>query len=1553
MSFVPFFEVARAVAAERPDELLYAWADDRGEIVERVSRRVAMARVAAIAEDLRRRFKPGERVLLVYPPGLAFAWALLGCMAAGLVAVPAYPPNPAKGTEDIERLVRIARDAQCRLALTDRSFRWVVRWLEVKGLLLGTRMPDLAWTVTGSAESRAPLVVAPVEADDVAVLQYTSGSTGDPRGVAITYGNLDHQLSLNRSHLGMHAGSRFVAWVPQYHDLGLISGILSTAWGNGSLTLTSPVTFLRRPSVWFDLATEVRATHTAAPNFAFGLVLRRSTKEERARWRLDALELVMSAAEPIDPALMARFFDEMAPTGLRPETFCPAYGLAEHTVGVTLRGRARVECDRDELERDGVVRPARGKARRATLVGCGAPPAGVDVRIVQPDARVALPVGRVGEIWVRSPSVAAGYHGRPDETAETFHARLEGADGTWLRTGDLGAICEGELVVTGRLKDLIICGGRNLYPQDVELTVAAAHAAVRPGCVAAFAVPGTDTDGLGIAVELRDGAEPASVVAAIQRAVRQHHGLGVDALALGRSGLVHKTTSGKVRRQSTARALLDGSLERSPAFLAIARHEDSGTHDDAPDDRLVAAIRALPKTPSSERYASMVDALCAAAAEACGRERLAADRSFQEQGLESLAAVEFVARIEGAIGKRLPVEQLALNPTPARLAERLLEMLGLDFEAPRRDARREVIERPPWPVHRRPTPSRSRVAIVGGGVAGLTAAHELARLGYRDVTIFESEPAVGGKVTSVVVDGIPCELGGTFFSEASRLLLDLARELDLSFSPAFGTSQLAREQGLAEPDAPTVTDRWLDRVFEAAGGPVADEWIAGFGHRDPSLAQPMASWLRAHQADRIPFDISMLWTAYGYGYIDDEVPAHLLVEYKRHARHRSRTPVRIDGGNQRLWQTLAARLEERGMRVRTATPVTRVTPTDEGAWVEAAGARERFDEVIFACEPAIAARTLPDDDVLGRRLQRFRTIPYLVHILRVANLPPGVAAITTERGFSRAQSGHVLGLIRQDPSADLVSISQYAIDARGERIPDDELARLLEADLASMGLALVERCATRLWSYFPAVGPEHAGTWLEVQALQGDRGLWVVGGSVSFEAMEHTARHARTLARLGFGEGASTLDDLVAEAPPSTVVGAGPAVPAPLGAQWALDFLTSGRSQHNAHVGAILAIEGCDEARVRDALGHLEATLEGLRVRYRLVPDGPLAYVSEVSPVDLETRVVEGRDELRAWARALLERPFTPDDARLYRAGLASLEGGRALVLVSHHAITDADGFGAIVVQLARTLGATSLRREPTERASVLDEALAAELSRAGALPDALSYWQRRLSTMRGAFDTRTVGPLVSHLAPIDRSVSRRMQLAEGRTGRPIVAFLAAAAARVAKKRAAGDCLGLVTAHRFGEHFGPRPSRLTILPLSMESLPEDPAGHLLGTLERVEQALEHLVDGPTLGELMREARFEASPWAWTVNHFELPRALRFEGGRMDIELLTSDLTRRPLELATVLDPGSGAMTLRLHARAPDFDATTLAEVAHELHHELATLVEPTTLWKLPGIGILG
>lgn len=1558
-SFEPLLATALRLADIRPDAPLYAWADERGRIIEQVTRRRAIARAGRIAEDLRDAgHRPGDRVLLVYPPGLAFVWALLGCLAAGLVPVPAYPPHPAKGAEDIERLAKIAADAGCRAALTDRSFRWVVRWLEVKGLLLGTRMPPLTWAVTGAAESSRPIAWKAPRPDDVAVLQYTSGSTGDPRGVAITWGNLDHQLRLNREHLGLDAASRSMAWVPQYHDLGLISGILSAASGNGSLLLTSPFTFLRRPASWFDLVTEIRATHTAAPNFAFGLLLRRTTKEERARWKLDSLEILMSAAEPIDAALMATFFDEMAVHGLRREAFCPAYGLAEHTVGVSLNGRALIPCDPDALGREGVVRPPRQGGRRATLVGCGAPARGVEVKIVDPETRVPVAAARVGEIWVRSGSVAAGYHGRVEETRATFGARLADGDGPWLRTGDLGCLCEGEVVVTGRRKDLIICGGRNLYPQDLEATVTAAHPGVRPGCVAAFASRGRDTDAVALVVELRAGAEAEVVIPAIRKAVRHHHGVGVAHIALGRPGLVKKTTSGKLRRGATAAALEDGTLARSPAWIGVFDEDpDAEISAAGADDDLTRALREARALPPERRREVMATALCAAAAALSGREVVAPDRSFQEQGLESLAAVELVARLETALSARVALEQLALHPTPERLASLVLDVLGLPHEAPEAAAHAGVVAAP-WPVFRRPTPEGSRVAIVGGGVAGLVAAHELTRLGYRDLTVFEAEAVLGGKVRSVTIDGVACELGGTFFSEASVHLLALATELGLTFSPAFGTSVLATKGGDTEPDAPTVTDRWLAKLFAAAGGPVAETWTAGFGYRDPALVRPMRAWLEAHGVDVIPFDISMLWTAYGYGYFDDEVPAHLLVEYQRHARHRSRTPVRIDGGNQRLFQTLADRLTQGGVTIRSATPVTGLSPTESGVVVTAGGEEARFDEVVIACEPGIAARLLPAGDPLGMRLARFHTLPYLVHIARVTGLRQGVAAITTARGFDRAHSGSVLGLIRQDEASDLVSVSQYTVDARGAPLGDEVLAAALKADLAAMGLGLVEVLATKLWSFFPAVRPEHAGTWLELQALQGDRGLWVAGGAVSFEAMEHTTRHARALMRLGFGPGPATRDDLRRAPPPSTVVAAGPPVPAPLGAQWALDFLDGGESARNTHVGAVVLLEGvADLARVEETLAHLDATLEGLRVGFRRDESGPLAFLRDTPAPAPEVRDMD-EAALRAWAREALAAPFHPEDERLHRAGIARLGGDRlGLWLVAHHAIIDADGFGALALQLARTLAQGCPPRVPSDRPSVLDEALAAELSRAPHLPEALTFWEERLAALssRPGHDTRTPGPLIERLVPLDRSVARRMEMIADRLGWPMVTFLAAAAGRVSAARSggAGRCLGLVTADRFGDLVGPKPSRLVILPLDLDGLPDEPAAHLTACRAGLGEVLRHHLDGPALQDLMRDAGLVASPWAWTVNHFELPSRWPVGAGVMRFEPIPSDLTRRPLELATIVDPATGAMSLRLHARAPDFGEGSLDEIADALRREIGDLVEPEVLFRLPGIGICG
>ena len=430
-------------AARAPSDVLLTLVDDDGldegwltaAGLHDAARRVA-AHLLGVAG-----LQPGDRAVLVYLPSLEFVTALAGCLMAGVVAVPVAPPDPMRPGADLERFATLAANAGARHALTHNVYHRARTLGRLRGLVFkpATGWPELNWIVTDALKApRAEVALPRTRPDDLAILQYTSGSTGTPRGVMITHRNLTHQLESNAAELGCRPDARAVIWVPHFHDFGLISGILSSLHGNGSLWMLSPLAFVRRPAIWFEVMSRVGATHTAAPNFAYALSTRKTTPEERRGWDLSPLEVVMSAAEPIQPEAVRGFLDAFAASRLQRSAFCPAYGLAEHTVGVSVRGRAIARVSRHALEHDGVARAPEDGEEAKTLVGCGRPSQGVTVRVVDPERRVDLEEGRVGEIWADSPSKAAGYFGLPEDTRETFHARLPDDHREYLRTGDLG-----------------------------------------------------------------------------------------------------------------------------------------------------------------------------------------------------------------------------------------------------------------------------------------------------------------------------------------------------------------------------------------------------------------------------------------------------------------------------------------------------------------------------------------------------------------------------------------------------------------------------------------------------------------------------------------------------------------------------------------------------------------------------------------------------------------------------------------------------------------------------------------------------------------------------------------------------------------------------------------------------------------------------------------------------------------------------------------------------------------------------------------------------------
>ncbi len=656
-------------ARERADELLYTFVDQDGRDQASLTVGQLFEAASEVAGFLRTDagLAAGDRALLVYTPSLDFARAFIGCLLARVVPVPVTPPNPYNLERDLPALGAIARSARARAVLTDSDFAGLKMFVDGRPDL---EFPPLPWHTT-SGLRHAPITSIDLPApSDVAFVQYTSGSTSTPRGVLITHGNVTHQLELNAKELGMGNGTPAVMWVPHYHDFGLISGLLSALSGNVTLWWMSPLTFVQRPHLWFDVMSRVKATHTAAPNFAYELAARKTTEEQRKSWDLSSVRVIMSAAEPIRLGTVRAFLAAFEASRLDPRAFCPAYGLAEHSVGVSVFGRTIARLDREALERDGEVRVASAFGPGVEYVGCGSPSVGVDVRIVDPETCVERGKGRVGEIWVDSPSKAAGYDGLEEETRAMFQARLanDESGAGYLRTGDLGFVHDGEIFVCGRIKDTLIVRGRNIHPQDVEESVREAHSAIRLGGIAAFAVAGDAEvgDRIALLVELKErSVEPAlaeAVAAAVRERVLADHAQRCELVILAKPGTVLKTSSGKLRRRACRLAYEKGELAKSVLFVSRASDVAAETARAAEPRRIVAR--------TADDLAAWLVAAVRARAPGVKADLEAPVQSF---GLDSLAITALATQLSDHVGFAVAPSVVYANGTLARIAKELAE----------------------------------------------------------------------------------------------------------------------------------------------------------------------------------------------------------------------------------------------------------------------------------------------------------------------------------------------------------------------------------------------------------------------------------------------------------------------------------------------------------------------------------------------------------------------------------------------------------------------------------------------------------------------------------------------------------------------------------------------------------------------------------------------------------------------------------------------------------------------------------------------------------------
>jgi len=647
--FATFADLLRTRARETPDGLAYVFLQDGEKETERLTFAELDARARALAAWLERRQPAGERALLLYPPGLDFVAAFFGCLYAGAVAVPSYPPAPVRPGRGQPRLRAIVEDAAPRFVLTTAG-------LAPRLDALAEEMPGLGAAERLSAEDvpaglAEEWILPPITSDTIAFLQYTSGSTSDPKGVMVSHGNLLHNEEVIRAACGHDERSTFVSWLPMYHDMGLIGGVLQPLYTGAACVLMAPVAFLQRPVRWLRAISRWRAHTSGAPDFAYDLCVRKIPPEQRAELDLSSWRIAFDGSEPVRARTLATFSEAFSPCGFQKSAFFPCYGLAEATLIVS--GEARAEGPRVAADADGA----------RLRVGCG--PVGLDlaVAIADPERPEELPPGAEGEIWVAGPSVARGYWNQPELSEQTFGARLPGREERFLRTGDLGFLRDGQLFVTGRLKDLIIVRGRNHYPQDLELTAADSHPALRGGAGAAFAVETEHGEAVVVVqeVDVRRRLDVGEILnealGAVRQALAEEHELPVQAVLLVRPGGVPKTTSGKVQRALCKRQFLEGLLEPLAEWRAgMAGDPLPEMEDEAPD------------TPESRA--------------AWLRRRVAAKLGIDENdldpavpltryGLDSLAAVELAHEIETGLGVELPLAFL--------LEGRSLESLAADL----------------------------------------------------------------------------------------------------------------------------------------------------------------------------------------------------------------------------------------------------------------------------------------------------------------------------------------------------------------------------------------------------------------------------------------------------------------------------------------------------------------------------------------------------------------------------------------------------------------------------------------------------------------------------------------------------------------------------------------------------------------------------------------------------------------------------------------------------------------------------------------------------------
>lgn len=704
-------DILQMRASEQAEKLAYSFLSD-SEMAEKTLSYANLDReVRAIAAALQAYQIKGERVLLLYPPGLEFIAAFFGCLYSSAIAVPVYPPDPARLNRSLPRLLAIIADAKPTVALTTGAILSMVEYLFAED----ETFKAVRWLATDqiAAELAENWQRPEIDADTPAFLQYTSGSTGMPKGVILTHTNLLHNLKLIEQFFEHPPESNGVIWLPSYHDMGLIGGLLQPLYGGFPVTLMSPIAFLQRPFRWLQTISKTRATSSGGPNFAYSLCVRKVTAEEKASLDLSCWTLAFNGAETVRAETMESFYQAFKDCGFRREAFYPCYGLAEATLIVTggkrLTGPQVRHFSKLSLERNEIMVAEASNDQAQTLVSSGRCASHQRLEIVDPVNHRALPPGQIGEVWVSGSSIAQGYWQKPLETAEIFNAHLaDERDIPFLRTGDLGFCLDGELFITGRTKDMIIIRGANYYPQDIEWTVEKSHSALRSGCCAAFSIEENGEERLVVVVEMerrgkqdrrqlesttvpqdtRLGADRRQldtdlgvtaeshmennfeeICATVRRAVIENHTLHIWAIVGLKAGTIFKTSSGKIQRHACRNAFLDQTLEIVDQHILA--------EDTSATGELSMPVASLFTSEPMVRQQWMERHLCEQVARILkiSAHKISVNDPINSLGLDSLMAMEIRNQIEKDFGINLSLVSFLKDYDIARLAIHLCEQL--------------------------------------------------------------------------------------------------------------------------------------------------------------------------------------------------------------------------------------------------------------------------------------------------------------------------------------------------------------------------------------------------------------------------------------------------------------------------------------------------------------------------------------------------------------------------------------------------------------------------------------------------------------------------------------------------------------------------------------------------------------------------------------------------------------------------------------------------------------------------------------------------------------